>query len=75
MSQDNGFIVDALLKSIKFSMEDGEGVIVTVKEKKVVVANIGGEASIIPLSEIIDNSDQFENGQWININTSDDEQS
>jgi len=75
MSQDNGFIVDALLKSIKFSMEDGEGVIVTVKEKKVVVANIGGEASIIPLSEIIDNSDQFEDGQWININTSDDEQS
>jgi hypothetical protein len=73
MSQDNGFIVDALLKSIKFSMEDGEGVIVTVKEKKVVVANIGGEASIIPLSDIIDNSDQFEDGQWININTSDDE--
>lgn len=73
MSQDNGFIVDALLKSIKFSMEDGEGVIVTVKEKKVVVANIGGEASIIPLSEIIDNSDQFEDGQWININTSDNE--
>lgn len=73
MSQDNGFIVDALLKSIKFSMEDGEGVIVTVKEKKVVVANIGGEASIIPLSDIIDSSDQFEDGQWININTSDDE--
>jgi len=73
MSQDNGFIVDALLKSIKFNMEDGEGVIVTVKEKKVVVANIGGEASIIPLSDIIDNSDQFEDGQWININTSDDE--
>jgi len=73
MSQDNGFIVEALSKSIKFSMEDGEGVIVTVKEKKVVVANIGGEASIIPLSDIIDNSDQFEDGQWININTSDDE--
>ena len=72
MVQDKEFIYEALLSAIQHSIEEGEGVIVTVRDHKSIVANIGGSASIIPLTEIIDNPDDYSDGQWITINTEDD---
>ena len=61
--------IDVLIEALSFYIEEeGSGVVVESQDQKVVVCKINQEVSIVPLSEIIENTDDFKSGQWIKLN-------
>jgi hypothetical protein len=71
---DQNQTIDILIEALSFYIEDdNSGVVVESQDHKIVVCKINQEVSIVPLSEIVENPDEFESGQWIKLNIEFDE--
>lgn len=62
-----------LIEALESALNQGEGVVVGSKESPIVVANISGDISVIPLSEVSDDISQFSKGQWIQLQVNEEE--
>jgi hypothetical protein len=61
--------IDVLIEALSFYIEEeGSGVVVESQDQKVVVCKINQEVSIVPLTEIVENAEDFKSGQWIKLN-------
>ena len=71
MSQD--LKVNYLIEALSYYIENNSGVVVGESDNKSVVCKINQDVSIVPLSEILENYNDFEPGQWIKLNIEYDE--
>ena len=67
MSLDKDTVYLALVKSISLLVNENEGVVVEANDQKVIVANLQGEASAIPIEDVIADDDEIKHGQFITL--------